>query len=181
MKKFILCIGFCGLMIQMIYAQVYITRTGVIQFFSKTPMEDIKAENNQVYAAIDLSRKTMAFSMLMKSFLFRKELMQEHFNENYVESDRYPKAIFKGTFTGNVNPQKPQVYPIHVQGVITLHGVEQSIDTPATLEITAEGVAGTARFNLLPQDFAITIPGIVRDKIAKQIDVQVTIDCKPVK
>ncbi|HRO45701.1 YceI family protein [Agriterribacter sp.] len=180
MKKFILYIGFCALVIPAASAQVYITRTGVIQFFSKTPMEDIKAENNQVYAAIDLSQKTMAFSMLMKSFLFRKELMQEHFNENYVESDRYPKSLFKGTFTGDVDLQKPQIYNIRVQGVITLHGVEKSISTPATLEVTADGLTGTARFNLLPQDFDITIPGIVRDKIARQIDVQVKISCKPV-
>ncbi len=119
--------------------------------------------------------------MLMKSFLFRKELMQEHFNENYVESDRYPKSTFKGTFTGDVDPQKPGVYNVEAQGVITLHGVEKSINTPATIEITGDGLTGTARFNLLPQDFNITIPGIVRDKIAKQIDVQVKIDCKPVK
>lgn len=181
MKKFIFCIGCCVLAISSASAQVYITRTGVINFFSKTPMEDIKAENNQVYAAIDLSRKTMAFSMLMKSFLFRKELMQEHFNENYVESDRYPKSTFKGTFTGDVDPQKPGVYNVEAQGVITLHGVEKSINAPATIEITGDGLTGTARFNLLPQDFNITIPGIVRDKIAKQIDVQVKIDCKPVK
>ena len=75
MKKLLLCIGCCALVIPAASAQVYITRTGVIHFFSKTPMEDIKAENNQVYAAIDLSKKAIAFSMLMKSFLFRKELM----------------------------------------------------------------------------------------------------------
>lgn len=162
-------------------AQVYTTRTGVINFFSKTPMEDIKAENNQVYAAIDLSKKTMAFSMLMKSFLFRKELMQEHFNENYVESDRYPKSTFTGIFTGDIDPQKPKQQVIRVQGVITLHGVEKTVDVPATIEFTADGLTGTARFNLIPQDFNIEIPGIVKDKIAKQIDVQVKIDCKPVK
>lgn len=181
MKKLLLCIGCCALVIPAASAQVYITRTGVINFFSKTPMEDIRAENKQVYVAVDLSRKTIAFSMLMKSFLFRKELMQEHFNENYVESDRYPKALFTGTFTGDIDPQKQQVYPVRVQGVITLHGVEKPIDTPATIEITGEGLKGAARFNLLPQDFDITIPGIVRDKIARQIDVQVNIDCNPVK
>ena len=162
-------------------AQVYTTRTGVINFFSKTPMEDIKAENNQVYAAIDLSKKTIAFSMLMKSFLFRKELMQEHFNENYVESDRHPKSTFAGTFTGEVDPQKPQQQVIQVQGVITLHGVEKLVNVPATIEFTTDGLTGTARLNLIPQDFNIEIPGIVKDKIAKQIDVQVKIDCKPVK
>lgn len=181
MKKSVLLIAFCALLIPVASAQVYITRTGVINFFSKTPMEDIKAENNQVYAAIDLSKKKIAFSMLMKSFLFRKELMQEHFNENYVESDRHPKSTFKGTFTGDVDPQKPGVYNVQAQGVITLHGVEKSINTPATIEITGDGLTGTARFALLPQDFDITIPGIVRDKIAEQIDVQVNISCKPVK
>lgn len=181
MKKCILCAWFCALVIPAASAQVYITRTGVINFFSKTPMEDIRAENNQVYAAVDLSGKTIAFSMLMKSFLFRKALMQEHFNENYVESDRYPKAVFKGIFAGDIDPQKQQVYPVRVKGVITLHGVERPIDIPATMEITGEGLKGTARFNLLPQDFDITIPGIVRDKIARQIDVQVNINCKPVK
>ena len=181
MKKSILLIVFCGLMVSAASAQVYITRTGVINFFSKTPMEDIKAEKNQVYAAIDLSKKTIAFSMLMKSFLFRKELMQEHFNENYVESDRHPKSTFKGTFTGDADPQKPGVYHVQAQGVITLHGVEKSVDAPATIEITGDGLTGTARFNLLPQDFNIEIPGIVRDKIARQIDVQIKIDCKPVK
>ena len=181
MKKSVLLIACCVFVISAASAQVYITRTGVINFFSKTPMEDIKAENNQVYAAIDLSNKTIAFSMLMKSFLFRKELMQEHFNENYVESDRHPKSTFKGTFAGDIDPQKPGVYNVQAQGVITLHGVEKSINTPATIEITVDGLVGAARFSLLPQDFNIQIPGIVRDKIAKQIDVQVEIGCKPVK
>src|SRR5437763_1515061 len=83
------------------YSQVYLTRSAYIGFFSKTPAEDIKAINNQVYAAIDAGKKELAFSLLIKSFTFTKELMQEHFNENYVESDKYPKASFTGTYTGD--------------------------------------------------------------------------------
>src|SRR3569623_690738 len=84
------------------YSQLYSTRTGFIGFYSKTPLEDIKAENNQVYAIIDGGKKNIAFSLLLKGFIFQKELMQEHFNENYVESDKYPKANFSGAYTGDV-------------------------------------------------------------------------------
>src|SRR5690349_16961516 len=75
-------------------AQIFMTRTGFIGFYSKTSLEDIKAENNQVYAVIDASKKNLAFSVLLKGFIFKKELMQDHFNDNYVESDKYPKATF---------------------------------------------------------------------------------------
>lgn len=160
-------------------AQVYTTRAGSINFFSKTPLEDIKATNNQVYAAVDLSKKTIAFSMLLKSFLFRKDLMQEHFNENYVESDKFPKSTFRGTFTGDVEPGKTNT--VQVQGVLSLHGVEKDFSTTATIDLKDQNLLGQAKFQLVPEDFNITIPGIVRDKIAKQIDVQVIIDCKTAK
>src|ERR1700739_856448 len=87
-------------------AQVFMTRSGFVGFYSKTSMEDIQAENNQVYAAIDAGKKTIAFTALMKSFNFPKALMQEHFNENYVESDKYPKATFTGSFSGDLVPNK---------------------------------------------------------------------------
>ncbi|MBX2923690.1 MAG: YceI family protein [Chitinophagaceae bacterium] len=169
----------CCMVSTAMQAQVFVTRTGSVNFFSETPLEDIKAENNQVYAAVDLSKKTIAFSMLLKSFLFRKALMQEHFNENYVESDKFPKSTFNGMFTGDVVPGKANT--IRVEGVLLLHGVEKKITTHATIELKEENLTGFARFQLIPEDFKITIPGIVRDKIARQIDVQVTIDCKTVK
>ena len=87
-------------------SQTFITRNGYIGFFSKTPLEDIKAENQQVYAVIDAAKKNLAFTCLVKGFLFRKELMQEHFNENYIESDKYPKANFVGSYTGDVTVGK---------------------------------------------------------------------------
>jgi len=91
MKKLIvfLCLAMIGH--SAAYSQFYTTRTGFIGFYSKTPLEDIKAENNQVYAVIDAGKKNIAFSLLVKGFVFAKELMQVHFNENYVESDKYPR------------------------------------------------------------------------------------------
>jgi YceI-like domain len=161
------------------YPQTFTTRNGYIGFFSKTPLEDIKAENRQVYAVIDASKKNLAFTCLVKGFLFAKELMQEHFNENYIESDKYPKASFIGAYTGDVNVSKDGTYPVQVKGQLTLHGVTQTIDVPATLEVKGGKVTGASNFKLTPADFNIKIPSLVRQKIAKQIDVHVLIECNP--
>src|SRR5580698_5106050 len=88
------------------YCQNYLTKTGFIGFYSKTSLEDIKAENNQVYAVLDPASHHIAFAVLLKGFIFTKELMQEHFNENYVESDKYPKATFSGACSGDMNLAK---------------------------------------------------------------------------
>ena len=159
------------------YAQQYMTRTGFIGFYSKTPLEDIIAENNQVYAIIDAGGKKIAFSALLKGFIFRKELMQEHFNENYAESDKYPKASFTGDYTGDVPLTTNGVYKILVKGNLTLHNVTRAITVPATLEVNNGKLSGNAAFKLKPEDFNISIPSIVRDKIAAEMNVRVKIDC----
>jgi polyisoprenoid-binding protein YceI len=159
------------------HGQVFTTRTGFIGFYSKTPLEDIKAENNQVYAAIDAAKKNIAFTLLVKGFIFTKELMQEHFNENYVESDKYPKANFIGSFTGDFVPDKDGTYNILVRGNLTLHNITKAIEVPATLEITTGKLSGKSEFKLKPEDFNISIPSIVREKITKDITVRVNIDC----
>src|SRR5450432_4078697 len=123
MKKIIamLCLAVAGH--SAAYSQLYMTRTGFIGFYSKTSFEDIKAENNQVYAVIDAGKKNIAFAVLLKGFVFTKELMQEHFNENYVESDKYPKATFSGTCSGDMDLAKDGTYQIVIKGDLTLHGV----------------------------------------------------------
>jgi hypothetical protein len=157
-------------------AQPLVTRNGHTSFFSVTPLEDIKAENNQVQAALDPTKKTLAFAMLMKSFLFDKDLMQEHFNENFIESDKYPKATFNGTYTGNVDLTKNGTYPVQVNGSINLHGVTHNLSVPATLTVKDKKLSGQSNFTLKPSDFNIKIPSLVRDKIAQQITVTVKTD-----
>ena len=160
-------------------AQTYITRNGYIGFFSKTPLENIKAENNQVYAVIATDKKSLAFTCLVKGFLFAKELMQEHFNENYAESDQYPKATFLGTYTGDVDVTKSGVYPVQVSGQLTFHGVTKPVTVPATIEVKDNKLVGTSNFKLAPADFNITIPALVREKIEKQMDVHISVTCNP--
>jgi YceI-like protein len=159
------------------FSQQFITRTGFVGFFSKAPLEDIHAENNQVYAIIDAAKKNLAFSLLLKGFIFEKELMQTHFNENYVESDKYPKAIFSGAYTGDVMLNKDGVYNINLKGTLTLHNVTKPIELPATLEVKAGKLLGHAEFKIKPEDYNISIPSVVRDKIAKEVTVTIKIDC----
>jgi polyisoprenoid-binding protein YceI len=156
-------------------AQQLVTRNGYIGFFSKTPLEDIKAETSQANAAVDLSKQSLAFAVLIKGFLFTKELMQQHFNENYVESDKFPKATFSGTYTGNVDVTKPGTYPVRVSGDLTLHGVTRHIDVPATFQVQSGMLTGKTSFALKPEDFDIKIPALVREKIAQQITVSVNV------
>jgi hypothetical protein len=158
------------------YCQNYMTKTGFIGFYSKTSLEDIKAENNQVYAVLDPASHHIAFAVLMKGFIFTKELMQEHFNENYVESDKFPKATFSGTCSGNMDLSKDGTYQVTVKGDLTLHGITKAIETTAQLEVKNDRVQAASAFKLKPEDFNISIPGIVRDKITSEISVKVKID-----
>jgi hypothetical protein len=158
-------------------SQLYTTRSGFIGFYSKTALEDIRGENNQVYAVIDAGRRNLAFAALLKGFIFPKELMQVHFNENYVESDKYPKATFSGAYAGDVPLDKDGVYKVIVKGSLTLHNITKPVETPATLEVKGGHLLGIAEFRLKPEDFNIGIPSVVRDKIDKEITVKVNIDC----
>jgi hypothetical protein len=159
------------------YCQLYSTRAGFVGFYSKTALEDIRGENNQVYAIVDAGKKNLAFAALLKGFIFPKELMQEHFNENYVESDKYPKATFSGAYTGEVTLDKDGLYKVTVKGNLTLHNVTKPIETSATLEVKTGHLIGVADFKVKPEDFNISIPAVVRDKVDKEIEVKVNIDC----
>jgi len=159
-------------------AQSWVTRNGKITFNSKTQLEDIKAVNNQVFAAIDVPKRTIAFTLLLKNFLFEKQLMQEHFNENYVESDKYPKSQFTGTINGNIGTA-PGVYKVKIEGQLTLHGVTQPVTMPAELELQQGKLIGKSSFKIKPSDYKIAIPSLVKDKIASEIPVQVNAEFLP--
>jgi polyisoprenoid-binding protein YceI len=155
--------------------QNYITKTGFIGFYSKTSLEDIQGENNQVYAVLDPASHHMAFAVLLKGFIFPKELMQTHFNENYVESDKFPKATFSGNCSGDMDLSKDGIYQVVVKGDLNLHGVTKAIETTGQLEVKNGKITGSSAFKIKPEDYQISIPGIVRDKISKEIDVKVQI------
>ncbi|MBW8684988.1 YceI family protein [Chitinophaga rhizophila] len=180
MKTICFIVLSCLLYLQM-QAQTYVSRNANVSFYSKTPLEDIKAENKQAFAAVDLGKKSVAFTLLQRNFMFPKQLMQDHYNENYAESEKYPKAQFNGTITGDV-PNKPGNYKVQVSGQLTLHGVTQQVQNiPAELEIQEGKLTAKAAFAVKPGDYNIKIPSLVKDKIASQINVQILAVCLPAK
>jgi hypothetical protein len=162
-------------------AQKYMTRNGYIGFFSHTPMEDIKGDNNQVSGVLDISTGEMVFQALIKSFHFDRALMEEHFNENYMESDKIPKTTFKGKITNlsSVNFSKNGTYEITVEGDLMIHDVTNRITTKGTLEVVDGGINANSKFKIVPEDYKISIPGVVREKINKDLEVTVTMKYAP--
>jgi len=163
--------------------QKFMTKNGYIGFYSHTPMEDIKADNNQAAGVLDVSTGDLVFQVLIKSFHFERALMEEHFNENYMESEKFPKAVFKGKITNlaSVNFSKNGTYEAVVDGELTIRDVTKKISTKGTIEVLAGGINASSKFKIVPEDYKIEIPGVVRDKIAKDLEVTVTMKFTPVE
>jgi hypothetical protein len=161
-------------------AQKYITKNGYIRFFSSTPVEDIEAHNRQVNSALDQKTGDFVFKVLMKSFQFEKALMQEHFNENYVESDKFPNATFSGKVKnlGDIDFTKNGVYQTTVEGDLTIKGVTKKVSEKGSFEVKDGKVIGKSTFNILLADYGIKIPNTVANNISKtiQIDVEVNLE-----
>ena len=182
MKRLALIILLLSMFLAM-NAQKYMTRNGYIGFFSSTPLEDIKGDNNQVASVIDISTGEIVFQVLIKSFKFEKALMEEHFNENYLESEKYPKSTFKGKITNlaAVDFNKPGQYDVTVEGDLNIHDVTKKISVKGSIEIIPGGINANSKFNIVPEDYKIKIPSVVRNNIAKIIEVTVAIKYTPVE
>lgn len=161
----------------------YFTRTGTIGFFSKAALEDIEAKNKTVTAVLDSKTGAFQFSVQMKAFEFEKELMQQHFNDSYVESDKYPKSEFKGTVTNNsaVDYAKDGTYPVKVKGKLTIHGVTRDVQTGGTVKVSGGKVATASSFTILLSDYKVSIPAVTKDKISNSITISVDCKLEPLK
>jgi len=181
MKRLFLLVLFIGIVLAA-NAQKFITKNGYIGFFSHTVMEDIKGDNNQVVGVLDTSTGEMVFQALIKSFHFDRALMEEHFNENYMESDKIPKSVFKGKITNlsAVDFTKNGTYDVTVEGDLTIHDVTNKISTKGTIEVVTGGINANAKFKIVPEDYKIAIPGVVREKINKDLEVTVTMKYTPI-
>ena len=153
------------------------TKTGSISFFSKTNIENISARNNKALAVWELASGKIEFSVLMKGFEFEKALMQEHFNEDYVESDKYPKAILKAVVenSNSILLTTDKTYSVKVNGTLTMHGVTKPISTTAIIKVKDAIVSATAVLPVLLSDYNIKIPAVVADNINKKIDISINI------
>ena len=157
---------------------LHYTRTGKILFHAGTSLEDIDGTNNEVASIINIKTGEIAFTVLVKSFHFRRTLMEEHFNENYMESNKLPKANFSGKITniGIVDSKKDGKYDVNVEGDLTIHGVTKKISVPGTITVAGGKIAAQSTFKIKVEDYNIKIPGVVASKISEQAEIN--IDCR---
>lgn len=159
----------------------YIDKNGIIIFeASEKLFEEVKATNETVTTIFDAQTNEIASLALVKAFRFKNALMQEHFNENYAESDSYPKAIFKGKLVNfKLEELQSENSQVDLKGKLSFHGKDKEIETVVTVQRAGDKLAILGDFIVTPADFDIKIPKIVRNKIAKE--VQVKIDFKLAK
>ncbi len=153
--------------------QLYTTNTGVVSFFSSTPMEDINAVNKKVTSILNSTTNDIAFQMQIIQFKFPNSLMEEHFNENYLETTKFPKASFQGKINEVLDYSKDGVYKVTATGKFTIHGVTQLKNVQGTLTIAKGNLKIDCVFDVALADYKIEVPTIVFNKIAENIKVTV--------
>jgi polyisoprenoid-binding protein YceI len=151
--------------------QLYMAQNGEVSFFSKTPLEDIDALNKQVGSIINADNNEVAVQMRVTSFVFPNKLMQEHFNENYLESDKFPSATFKGKIREVVDLKVPGTYAVTAVGTATIHGITRPIEIKGNVVSTGDQLTLSCQFDIKLVDYKIDIPKIVFAKIAEVIRV----------
>jgi polyisoprenoid-binding protein YceI len=181
MKKILLSTVVCLVALSAMAQEKYFTRTGHVSFHSETPVKNIEAHNYQVTSVLDATTGEMDFSILIKSFEFEKALMQEHFNENYMESDKFPKATFKGTIKSfdKASLSKNGSYNIEVEGDMTIHGVTKKMTTKGTMVVKDGQIETKAEFPIALKDYNIAVPKIAQEKISETVLVKVDLKYQP--
>ena len=158
-------------------AQKYKSTESKVYFFSSAPIEDIEATNLKASSALDLENGNIVFSVLVKQFVFAKSLMKEHFNENYLESDKYPKIIFTGKMSDpNLTNGENQ---LTISGELNLHGVKKEIDVEGTMNFREDRITAHAEFSVKLADYKIKIPKAVFYNIAEEIAITVDFTYEP--
>jgi len=157
--------------------KLYSTKTGQVKFNASSPLEQIIAVNNQVDSKMVDKTGQIVFSLLVKSFKFENQLMEDHFNENYMESSKIPKAEFRGFITNisSVDFSKDGKYSVKVDGTLNIHGVSQKVSTTGVLEITGGKPSISGVFKIKIKDYGIT-GSYIGGKIAEEAEI--TLNCK---
>jgi len=158
--------------------QKFNVEKSMITFFSDAAIEDISAKNEKTNSIFNSETGEIAFSIPIKEFKFEKSLMQEHFNEKYMDSEKYPKSTFQGKLTG-FDAKKTGSQDCRAQGKLFIHGITKDIDVPGTLEMTGGKVLMKSKFIVKLQDYEIAIPKLLWQNIAEQVEVSIDFIFKP--
>jgi hypothetical protein len=153
--------------------------TSIVTFFSKSPLEDIEAVNKKAAVILDASNGDMQSVITMKAFKFKNELMEEHFNENYIESTKYPNAIFKGKVNEKIDLANEAEQKITATGKLTLHGVTKDVELAGTITKKGETLLLVSNFKIKVADYDIKVPSLYVKNIAEVVDVSLNSTITP--
>lgn len=154
----------------------FYTKSGKISFFSSTPMENINAINKSAVCLLNTKTGDLQFAVLLKGFEFKKALMQEDFNKDYVESDKFPKSEFTGQIINStINYSSNGTYPVTVKGKLSIHGVTKDIETTGNIDVKDGKLRLSSVFNILIADYQVKVPRMYLDNISKSL--KITVDC----
>ena len=160
-------------------SQILMAEKSFIKFYSDGIIEDITATNAKGSALLDMATGDIAFDIPINRFEFAKDLMKQHFNEKYMESEKFPKSTFTGKLIG-FNSTKPGSQEVVAQGKLAIHGVTQEVSIPGTIEIqNASKATLKSKFMVKLVDYKIKIPTVVWQNIAEQVEVTVEFAMKP--
>lgn len=161
-----------------VFAQdLYYTKTAKVTLDATpaNPVEEIEAINSEATSFLNISNGDLVFAVLVKSFRFQKALMEEHFNENYLESSKFPKSDFKGKITNlsEVNFKKDGDYKVNVEGNLTMHGVTLPVNAAGTISVKGGKFKAVSSFKIKLADYKIDRPSVVKDKINEEATISI--------
>jgi|SRR6218665_2486982 len=164
-----------------LFAQIYIAKTCEISFFSASPLENIEAVNKACKPILNTATNDLQMKVVVTAFQFDKPLMQEHFNENYMETEKFPNAIFKGKINEKIDWTKDGEYKVTVTGKLTMHGVEKERTVEGVVKIKGTEITLTSKFNIHIADHAIKVPSLYVETIAEDVETKINAVLEPYK
>ena len=171
MKK--ICFTFIGVAVSTaMFSQIYLAKTSEISFYSHSPIEDITAVNTAAKPMLNTATGDVQIKIAMAAFRFEKPLMQEHFNENYVESEKYPNAIYKGKINEKVDFTKDGETKVTITGKFNIHGVEKEKTIDGKIIVKGEQIIISSKFNLHVADYNIKVPSLYVTNVAEDVEVK---------
>jgi polyisoprenoid-binding protein YceI len=180
-KSFYLILGILCIISLSSNGQVWLSKNTQVRIFSSTPVEDIDAKTITAVLALNEKSGKVLVKVQIKSLNFPKKLMQEHFNENYMESDKYPMAEFDGEIQNLPSFNEQKTHELRVKGTMTIHGVKREIEIPINLTKNKDKLIGQSKFKIKCVDYKIEIPKLVVKNIAEEVEVTILSELSPLK
>ena len=181
MKKQFLVIIFWGMVYTCFSQSQFVTKDAEVTFFSEAPLENITALNKSLNGVVDIEKGTFVMKIPINKFKFESELMEEHFNENYMESEKYPYSTFKGSFSEKILPNEEKDYTLSTIGTFNIHGVDVKRDIPIKLSWKAHKKEFITTFKIKIKEHNIEIPQLLFKKIAEEVEVTIKSELVAIK